>query len=873
MSSNFDWKTEEDFNWDKPVDPPPPEPSSGAKKRWLKILAVLLLISGAAALLVRQVNQRVDENREAMRSDIVSTHNLLRVAEEEQDDELFFSLLSGRDSSWTAVQHELFQSQSLRNRVPFGLSVQPGEPLSPEEDDAFSITFSPDMISAEVTTLLPYQIEIGNGLTDTVMLQETSLYRLGRERWLLSPPDEPFWGAPLLSESTHITLDYRQRDEEIATRLLPDLESKLEELCSQVTDIECDPDLQLVVTLSTDPQSLVDTAQPRAGVLTNVGLRINLPSPTLVGMPQDEAGYQALYRGYATQMATAVISQQVGYDCCEKLPFYQALLDYQMSQLALKPWPFDDAYFERILSEQIDLLDYAPLWQSDDPADIYGPDGWRVYGLVDFLLSTLPDSSPAMLQRELANRRSFRNWLDALFENEGDLSSLALINHLTRGFWGRGYEQALNIIDQWEGVSPVQDLYLTCVAAGQEEPSDQIASLYRYDMGGDAWQTIYSTPNSLWATSLPGDDLLLQQEYSHESGRWNAVLRQNEALTPLLPVGEDFTVSFGQTDPQASGLAAFVFPADSEEATITWFDLLNCDSAAGCPNQEIPGIPLWAPDGHRALFMADPNSQFDLLRIELRTVLFYSEELNDAAPPFYLGERLDFLGSEPVIHAQALAPAGRGYAPFWLDDNTFGYVTGAGNPTARGGSRVMTVSLDDNEPQLLFSLSDLLEGFEANPSFLRQSWIQYLMVHPDNPDRLFVMVFSAEDRRAHLLRYDHSSGEVQDLLSSGFMANHTLSLSPDSRFLVLGGTKEAFPASSEESALLQVYDLQRDEVMPFLSPAADFPPFATYDWSLDGQWLALLLDNGLAGIFSPESRQLRLIATPEGECENPAWTN
>ncbi|MEJ2751892.1 MAG: hypothetical protein P8169_04305, partial [Chloroflexota bacterium] len=150
---------------------------------------------------------------------------------------------------------------------------------------------------------------------------------------------------------------------------------------------------------------------------------------------------------------------------------------------------------------------------------------------------------------------------------------------------------------------------------------------------------------------------------------------------------------------------------------------------------------------------------------------------------------------------------------------------------------------------------------------------QYLMVHPDNPDRLFVMVFSAEDRRAHLLRYDRSSGEIQDLLSSGFMANHTLSLSPDSRYLVLGGTKEAFPASSEESALLQVYDLQRDEVMPFLSPAADFPPFATYDWSLDGQWLALLLDNGLAGIFSPESRQLRLIATPEGECENPAWTN
>ena len=873
MSSKFDWKTEEDFNWDKPLEAPPPEPSSGGKKHWLKIVAILLLIGGAAALLVRQVNQRVEGNQEAMRGDIVSSHNLLRVAEEEQDDELFFSLLSGRDSTWTAVQHKLFQSQSLRDRMPFGLSVQPGDPLSPEQDDTFSITFSPDMVSAEVTMLLPYKIDIGNGLTDTVMLQETSLYRLGRERWLLSPPDEPFWGAPLESKGTHITLNYRQRDEEIATRLLPDLESKLEELCNQVADIECDPNMQVILTLSTDPQTLVDAAQPHAGVLTNVGLRINLPSPTLVGIPQDEAGYQALYRGYATQMLTAVISQQVGYECCEKLPFYQALIDYQMSQLALKPWPFDDAYYERILSEQINLLDYAPLWQSDDPADIDGPDGWRVYTLVDFLLSSLPDSSPAMLQRELADRGSFRTWLNALFESDSDLSSLALINHLTRGFWGRGYEQALNIVDQWEEVSPNQDLYLSCTAAGQEAPNALMASLYLYDMDEDAWQTIHTTPNSLWAMSLPGDDLLLQQGYDHENGGWNAVLRQDEASTPLLPVGEDFTVSFGQTDPQGSGLTAFVFPADSEEATITWFDLLNCDAAAGCANQELPGIPIWAPDGEWALFLGDPNSQFDLLRIGLRTVLFYSEELSDASPPFYLGERSDFLGDEPVIHAQELARAGMGYAPFWLDDNTFGYVTGIGNPTARGGSRVMAVSMDDNEPRLLFSLSDLLQGLEGNSSFSRQSWIQYVTVHPDNADRLFVVVFSAEDRRAHLLSYDRSSGGVQELLSASFMANHTLGLSADSRYLVLSGMMEAIPASGEESALLQVYDLQRDELMPFLSPAADFPPFATYDWSLDGQWLALLLDNGMAGIFSPETRQLRLIATPQGECENPAWTN
>jgi hypothetical protein len=185
----------------------------------------------------------------------------------------------------------------------------------------------------------------------------------------------------------------------------------------------------------------------------------------------------------------------------------------------------------------------------------------------------------------------------------------------------------------------------------------------------------------------------------------------------------------------------------------------------------------------------------------------------------------------------------------------------------------MSVSLDESEPQMLFSLSDLMEVIGEGSNSSRLFWNQYVIVHPDNPDQLFVVVFSTRERGSYLLKYDRASGEVQQLLSSGYFANHSLGLSPDSHYLVFGGTDELDPVAGEESALLQVYDLQRDEVIPFLSLAADFAPYTTYDWSRDGQWLALLLNDGMVGIFSPEARQLRLIATPEGACGTPVWIN
>ena len=145
-----------------------------------------------------------------------------------------------------------------------------------------------------------------------------------------------------------------------------------------------------------------------------------MPAPTLVGLPLDDAGYQALFRGYASQLVTALISRFVDYDCCRQLPFYQALVDYQLNQLSLKPWPVTAANYAQIRDEQMLLTDLAGLWRSENPDDLLGEDGWRVYAVVDYLLKADSSVSAASLQRELLSRGSFFGWLNGSFSAQSE---------------------------------------------------------------------------------------------------------------------------------------------------------------------------------------------------------------------------------------------------------------------------------------------------------------------------------------------------------------------------------------------------------------------------------------------------------------------
>ena len=275
-----------------------------------------------------------------MRADIISSHNLLQIADAEQDEELFYSVLSGSNSSWTVAQKDLFDAGLLHDRAPLGLSAPQGrEPTASADDDSLSISFTSDLREAEVVSTQPFNIEIGHGLTETVHLQETTIYRLGRERWLLAAPSEKFWGQQSLLRGSRLSLSTPERDAELAERLRADLERKIDEMCQTLAEINCPANLFIEVNFSPDPASLVGTNNPQVMEGEDGVLQIVLPAPTLTGVPVDEQGYQALFRGYAGQLVTAVIYHLVDFNCCRHAVFHQALVDHQLDQLSLKPWP------------------------------------------------------------------------------------------------------------------------------------------------------------------------------------------------------------------------------------------------------------------------------------------------------------------------------------------------------------------------------------------------------------------------------------------------------------------------------------------------------------------------------------------------------
>jgi hypothetical protein len=861
MPNKFNWQTEDDFNWDQ-LPPEAEERPSGSTRRWPMLLLVLVLVTAAGGVLYRQVQQRAAENTAAMRADIISSHNLLQFADDERDEELFLSLLSGRDSDWVAAQQALFKNGLLRDRGTFDLTAQPAPPQT-NDGENMEITFAPDLLTAELTAAVPYEVSIGNGLTETVTLQETAVYRLGRERWLLSPPDSGFWGPQVSRQGAGLKLTYPQRDTAVADRLLPDLGRKLGELCSRLADVECPPDLQIEVQLSSDPGTLADTVRlPTALVLpTPATLQVTLPAPTLIGLPQDEGAYEALFRGYAAHMSTAIIANLVGYECCAKASFFQALVDYQLNQLNLRPWPVGEQEYARILDEQVRILDIATQWSGSDLADLLGPEEWRVYTAVDYLLSTNPDLSAAKLQRELTRQETFFGWLNTLFAGGDENASLTFYGSLMRDWWMRGYTAT----QTGDALATAQDIYLTCVVQSELDEDVQIATLYRTDPQQQAWEELYNTSSYLLVSPLPGDETLLQQEFRFDEQRWVTQIRRSGELVPLQTHPADYTISFGQTDPVGQALAALTFVSEgSNVPSVISFNLGDC-TPEGCSSEAVPGLPIWSPDGEQALFTSNPDMQLGLLQTELRTVLF-DERARTPGLDLYVAKRAEFMDGNQAVNVTDLRQVGHGHAPFWLDEATIGYLTRSQNGFSRT-DRIMTASVGaDGTPQTLLTVDDLLTALGEGDDNKDYWWIDYVMVHPQSPDVLYVAAFQSDEIVAHIFAYDRAQETISHLMEAGYTANHSLGISPDGRYLVLTGI-----SSSDGTALIQVHDLLNQETLPFISIPADFPPFSTYDWSEDGRWLALMLEENLVGLYAPDENHLRFLETPAGVCAAPAW--
>jgi hypothetical protein len=399
---NFEWWTEEDESWGNGATLAMEAAPPAAKRRWPAVLAVILVVVLAAYSVYYLLSRQVSHAESAVSQDVLASHELVGMAVHQGDPELFTLLLSGRDPEWMRAQQALVQSGAYDDRS--GLGLYPAVAPAGKQ-----VVVAPNLQQAEVVIDQPYQVRLGSDVTGTVILRQTAVYRLGGDyRWLLAPPDAAFWGARNSSAGPFLTLHYFERDAEVAQRLAIDLNSKLGEMCRFLPDLRCPRGQSMHVYLEADPATLLllaDTPSMLAG-----GWYLRLPAPTLVGKPIDDAGYRALFRGYAAYLLPALS----GWDCCRGGLFYQAMMERQLFQVGLQPWPLTRDGYQRIRSQPLALADLAGYWTAMPENRLDPEEDWALYAFVEFLLHLAPNHSLTYMQQQMSQAPTLVAWLHQL---------------------------------------------------------------------------------------------------------------------------------------------------------------------------------------------------------------------------------------------------------------------------------------------------------------------------------------------------------------------------------------------------------------------------------------------------------------------------
>jgi hypothetical protein len=831
MANDFDWQNEEDGDWrQQPATPAGITARRTWRRRPLLLLAFVLLASGALAYfgLARQTAAR----EAAVVQDVLRSHALVAEAARRADDELFRLLLSSRDLEWVEEQTALLAAGLLFERAPLGLT------LAAAEGNVVAVTLSADLQEAVVSSDWPYSLEGPDGTTSTI-LRQTAVYRQGASGWLLAPPLPHFWGPTLSADGRYVRLSYPERDQLLARRLAADLDETIAHACRTLPQLTC-YDLRLQIDLSASPAALVGLSQPEA--LLPAGLQLVLPAPTVAGLPLDEAGYQALYRGYAARAVAAVLNYELGWNCCRRALFYQALLDKQLAELGLRAWPLPNDAYRRALRHLARLGDVSELWHSDAAADpsLDQAGGWMAYALVDFVLQASPPASLADMQVHFLTMPILNVWLQRVSAG-GSSRGASELEHDWAAFLQR---RAVAALPPRPLPWPDEELLLLCASQWGRS-----ASLYRYDPAGNSWSTAAAGRPFLLMNALPGSRgaLLIESELTAEGDleQVRTILWQDGREVVL---AAELLFQFGplQPDPAGQYLPLLSLPGKDQEFAMRLLDLDSC-RPDGCRLLPIAGIPTWSPDGTQTLL--------DTLEV------FFGGQAQ-------LLQRAGRIGESPVRLPD-------GAQPFWLDDMTYGY------NVQFSGATLMAARVADDQPFLLLEpaqLAALLPG-DVDPELLS---ITDLALAPTGRLFLIVDLPSARPpvgRPGHTDRYlvslDWPSRALALLGEWGGQdyfigALSPLSFSPDGRWLLILQPRQ-FGAGSPPVVDLILYDIEGGQMEKLQTGAGQSGlPTSFAGWSSDGRWLAWLIDDGLV-LTAPGYDYDHPVLHDFGECLGVAW--
>ncbi|MGH2538137.1 MAG: hypothetical protein ACRDHL_12140 [Candidatus Promineifilaceae bacterium] len=816
MPSSFDWKAEDERNWREY-----PAPAAGQPRRrarvWLRLGIVFLVLLSLALLGFGRLRDRVNQAEDSTTAAVRAAHDLAQRALVEDDVELLASLLSGRDPDWTQTQLSLLDLGLSVDRANFGLRWRSEAAAGTAE-----VSLSPDLNQAEAAVELAYVVIGPEGVTDTIRLRQTWLFRRSDQKWLLSPPEPEFWGQRIASRGRFLSLIFPERDAELGHELAADLEGVLAGACNRMAQegAPCPDELALEVELSGDPAVLLDLDAADARLQASSPLV--LPAPTLLGLPAEASDYPALLRAYAPWVLTALMNHLTHYRCCRQPMLRLALVDLQLNELGFQEWPASDDDYRQALRQSASLARLAELWEHSGGLN-YLPADQRAlaYALVAYLDSERPNFSPTSSLHWLNRTGSLEEWL-ALFS--ADAPGPAFMRDFQRFLQRRIYA------GQGEApiALPAEDLLLMC-NDGVSGP----ANLYRYVMAGQGWQMEIADGAFVVMDSLPRHEGVLLVEHYVAADFLRTTLYRNGRGFDLLR-GNSFLDYDGVADPSGRFIAATAVssgPGPIGQNSI--YDLDNCGPAECLPTP-VNGIPAWAPDGQHMILTSGPG---------------------DA--PLTLAD----------AQGEAIRSLGTGRLPTWLDGTTLAYL--GGDPAEGPAVLVQDVGGPAAEPRLILEADRLAATAGADSESEIELVMTQLLANPAEPGAVYILATGRVEPPGFVFRYQPDSDELALALHRGYshLGMVGLGFSPGGRWLTLMASGNRAPDGAWYRSLYLLDTTTLETLSLPLDEAGLLPVQA---WSADGRWL-MQLGEGYFLLTAPEADYRHLIPIDFNDCTAAAW--
>lgn len=813
---SFHWQTDEEAE-ETLASGENGAPGDPRLRRAVWILGALLVISLAGFLAWRTVQQRAQATEERVKADVLSIHELARRAADAGDDELYLSLLPPQIEAWKATQQTLLREDLLYTGAAQLYDLVPLRSPVPTTE----VTVDPSLSRATVFSHQTFAFTRTAGVDQAVTLRQAQTYSLEEGAWRVAPPPPDFWSTQILLHGNALSLQYPERDEAVALRLMSQLERLIPEMCS-LSGLQCPPDFHLTVRLVSDPAALAGATTPQAfiGDLNVRGdAEIALPAPSLVGQPLDNTGEALVVRAYAARTIAPLISRLSGYECCARGLIARAIVERQLYHLDLRPWPLTPDDYETLMEEGMTLGNALVLQAREATTPL--PETWRqMLSLVEFLEASLP--SEELLSYMGA---SFDYWLLRADEP----------GHFVVQWTEFVYDRSRSAqLAQDLDPLPRGAIQLTCFESGA-------VAVQEYLLQGAGWQhgLTYTTQEGWQVDAV----FPLPADYGHviKESRRNTPDERTARYVWRHTGGSDVLFQTTDDDEGARLFAAYDGSAPHWRYTVLspdhtalrasleqeWWqlDLAVCDGD-DCQVQERFARPRWSPDGEQLLLEVRPATSS---RGPLDLTLYRAGNRGENA-----------------------VEIGPGFAPTWLGISHYAFLRPAG---AQSGEELLLSATVDDDPYVVATGADFvalldeelpggqalqLERLQRSPINQRLVLVQATrppLANDIDPDSfLFAVRLTSDMQQVEDLQLlFHSDGDLD------------FRLSPNGRLLAVS-----------EGNQWTVVDLQLGTQQTLGAPGAPA-------WSPDGEWLAQSRDYHIM-LHAPALDYKRPVVHELGDC-------